>query len=484
MNLADLFDLTLKGASGVTALEYGGQEWTFGELEANSNRLAHHLKTSGFEPGDRLAVYLTNCVELVEAYLAAIKLGLIFTPINALYRESEIGHILSDAEPSAILTSGNLSSYLPSGQRVLLVEELARLCQNQPSERPLCPGTGDTIALLVYTSGTTGRPKGAALTHSNLAVNALTLNTCWQLTASDRMLLALPLFHINGLANGLHTWLTRGFRMRLLDRFRKETILDDFAGFRPTFFFGVPTMYTRLLDASADVARRIGEPMRVFVSGSAPLPSDTMERFRQLYGHTILERYGMTETLGITANPYSGERRPGTVGQPLPGVSIRLSDGEQGEVLVKGSTVFAGYWRDAEATKTAFTSDGYFRTGDIADRSLDGYYTVRGRRIDLIISGGFNVYPQEIENLLKKQPGILEAIVIGESDPIRGERPVAYLVADPNARLDAETLRTTCQESLASYKTPRDFRFVRDMPRNALGKIQRHRLRTFDGLKG
>jgi malonyl-CoA/methylmalonyl-CoA synthetase len=483
MNLADLFDLTLKGSPGATALEYGGQEWTFGALETNSNRLAHHLKTIGFETGDRLAVYLTNCVELIEAYLAAIKLGLIFTPINALYREWEIGHILSDAEPKAILTSRSLLAALPSVQGVLLVEELASRRQDQSSERPSCPATGDTIAALVYTSGTTGRPKGAALTHNNLAINALTLNTCWQLAASDRMLLALPLFHINGLANCLHTWLTLGFRVRLLERFRKETILDDFMDFRPTFFFGVPTMYIRLLDASAEVARRIGEPMRLFVSGSAPLASDTLERFRQLYGHTILERYGMTETLGIMANPYSGERRPGTVGKPLPGLSIRLSKGEQGEVLVKGPTVFAGYWRDREATKAVFTADGYLQTGDIAERAMDGYYTLRGRRSDLIISGGFNVYPQEIENLLKKQAGVLEAVVVGEPDAIRGERPVAYLVTDSNARLDAEALRTACQANLASYKTPRDFRFVKDLPRNALGKIQRHRLRPIDGAQ-
>jgi malonyl-CoA/methylmalonyl-CoA synthetase len=447
-------------------------------LEANSNRLAHHLKAIGFQTGDRLAVYLANCVELIEAYLAAIKLGLIFTPINALYREREIGHILSDAEPRAILTSRSVLCYLLSGQNVLLVEELARRRQDQPNERPLCPATGDTIAALVYTSGTTGRPKGAVLTHNNLAINALTLNACWRLAPSDRMLLALPLFHINGLANGLHAWLTAGFRVRLLERFRKETILDDFVDFRPTFFFGVPTMYTRLLDASAEVGRQIGEQMRLFVSGSAPLPSHTLEQFHQLYGHTILERYGMTEALGVMANPYPGERRPGTVGKPLPGVSIRLSEGEQGEVLVKGPTVFAGYWRDDDATKAAFTSDGYFRTGDIAERAVDGYYTLRGRRSDLIISGGFNIYPQEIEDLLKEQEGVSEAIVVGEPDPIRGERVVAYLVVDSDARVDAHDLRKACQEKLASYKTPRDFRFVKDLPRNALGKVQRHRLRT------
>ena len=477
MNLTELFDLTLKGCSGETALEYCDREWTFGELEANSNRLAHHLKANGFQTGDRLAVYLTNCVELIEAYLAAVKLGLIFTPINALYREWEIGHILSNAEPRAILTNRGLLSYLPSGQDILLVEELARRLQDQPSERPSCPATGDTIAVLVYTSGTTGRPKGVALTHNNLAINALTLNTCWRLAPGDRMLLALPLFHINGLANGLHTWLTAGFRVRLLERFRKETILDDFMDFRPTFFFGVPTMYARLLDASAGAARTIGERMRLFVSGSAPLPSDTLKQFRRLYGQTILERYGMTETLGIMANPYSGERRPGTAGKPLPGVSIRLSEGDRGEVFVKGPTVFAGYWRDDEATKAAFTSDGYFRTGDIAERAADGYYTLTGRRGDLIIFGGFNIHPQEIEDLLKQQAGISEAIVVGEPDPIQGERPVAYLVADSDARVDAQALRKACQENLASYKTPRDFRFVKELPRNALGKIQRHRLR-------
>ena len=327
MNLTDLFDLTLKGCAGETALEYCGREWTFGELEANSNRLAHHLKANSFQTGDRLAVYLANCVELIEAYLAAIKLGLIFTPINALYREWEIGHILSDSEPRAVLTNRSLLSYLPSGQDVLLVEELAPRLQDQPSERPSCPATGDTVAVLVYTSGTTGRPKGAALTHNNLAINALTLNTCWRLAPDDRMLLALPLFHINGLANCLHTWLTAGFRVRLLERFRKETILDDFMDFRPTFFFGVPTMYPRLLDAPAGVARTIGERTRLFVSGSAPLPSDTLKQFRRLYGQTILERYGMTETLGIMANPILASAVRARLESPCPGFRFGFPKG-------------------------------------------------------------------------------------------------------------------------------------------------------------
>ena len=483
MSLAELFDLTLKSRAGETALEFRGREWTFGDLEARSNRLAHFLQASGYEAGDRLGVYLSNCVELIHAYLAAIKLGLIFTPVNALYREREIRHILADAEPRTILTNESLLPHLPPGQDVLRVEELPSLLDAQPAARPACPATGDSIAVLVYTSGTTGRPKGAAITHNSLAINALILNTCWSLSPSDRMLLGLPLFHINGLANGLNTWLTVGFRVRLLERFRKETALEELTDFQPTFFFGVPTMYVRLLDASAEVARAIGERMRLFVSGSAPLSSDVIARFRRLYGHCILERYGMTEALGIMANPYSGERRAGSIGKPLPGVSVRLSDGDRGEILVKAPTLFAGYWRDDESSKAAFTSDGYFKTGDLAERADDGYYTLQGRKGDLIISGGFNVYPREIEALLDEQPGVEEAVVVGEPDPVKGERPVAFVVPKRGVQVDTDGLRAACRANLASYKTPRDFRLVKDLPRNALGKIQRHRLTAREGFR-
>ena len=476
MNSAELFDLTLEGCSGETALEHRGREWTFGELNDAGVRLAHYMKASGYRSGDRLGVYLENCVELIEAYLACIKMGVIFTPINALYRGREIEHIVGDAEPRSILTNRALSAHLPAGSSFFLLEELAGLLRDQPNERLPCPTSGDSIALLVYTSGTTGKPKGAALTHDNLAVNALTLNTCWKLSPNDRMLVALPLFHVNGIANALYTWLTTGFRVRLLDRFRKETIVDELVEFEPTFFFGVPTMYRRLLDTPAELARKIGERARLFVSGSAPLPEESFEQFRQLFGHAILERYGMTETLGVTANPYTGERRPGTVGKPLPGVSVRLSEGTRGEVQVKGPTVFAGYWRNDEATNAAYTPDGYFRTGDLAERGEDGYYTLRGRSSELIIYGGFNVYPQEVENLLRQQPGVAEAVVVGESDPIKGERPVAYVVPGPGSKVDGDELRRACQANLASYKTPRAFRFVEDLPKNALGKTQRHRL--------
>lgn len=464
MNLDDLFRLSLTARARETALEFAGRQYTFAELDERSGRLAACLVSLGFQPGDRLAVYLSNCVELVDAYLAAVKLGVLFTPINILYREREIAHIVADAEPRAVITNVEVA-----GCRNLSPAGLYAEAHRAPANFPRLEG--DSPAALLYTSGTTGRSKGAVLTHNNFAANAHALNTSWRMCPDDRLLLALPLFHVHGLGNGLHTWLTTGFRLRLLDRFRKETILEEFLDFAPTVFFGVPTMYERLLDTPPEVAHRIGERMRLFVSGSAPLPARTLERFRDLYGHTILERYGMTETLMITSNPYAGERRAGTVGMPLPGVSVRL---EEGEVLVRGPNVFSGYWSNEQATREAFTSGGWFGSGDLATRSGDGYYTLVGRRSELIISGGFNIYPREIEEFLREQPGVAEAAVVGEPDPIRGQRPVAYVVARAGESIDTEALREKCRSALASFKTPARVELVESLPRNALGKLQRH----------
>src|SRR5262249_31851518 len=312
--------------------------------------------------------------------------------------------------------------------------------------------------------------KGAILTHNNFAANALNLVTCWQITAADRFLLPLPLFHIHGLGNGLHTWLIAGCRMRLLERFERETAAATLLEFQPTLFFGVPTIYVRLLDTPPDVARKIGTSMRLFVSGSAPLPAQVLENFRALFGHVILERYGMTETFMNTSNPYTGERRPGTVGLPLPGVSDKLIDGE---LYVRGPNVFPGYWRREEATRAAFV-DGYFRTGDLAVRSEDGYYTLQGRKSDLIISGGFNIYPREIEEFLQDQKGVAEAAVVGVPDQVRGEIPVAYLVVREG--YDPATVEAECKAKLASFKVPRRFVVVDKLPRTALGKSQKRLL--------
>jgi malonyl-CoA/methylmalonyl-CoA synthetase len=459
MNLRQLFDLSLVNRRDEVALEWAGEEYTFGEIDARSNRVANAFRASGLKPGERVCVYLANRIELIDIYLACVKLGLIFVPINILYREREMSHILSDAEPARFLTDADLAA--------LQLESAA-----QSDVLEAVPLEGDAPAALVYTSGTTGISKGAILTHNNFQSNALNLTACWQISDRDRFLLALPLFHVHALGNGLHCWLVAGCRMRLLERFDYKSAVETFLDFQPTLFFGVPTMYVRLLETPADAAREIGKRMRLFVSGSAPLPAQILEEFREKFGHTILERYGMTETLMNISNPYAGERRPGSVGFPLPGVSVRID--ENGELRLKGPNVFAGYWKREDATREAF-EDGWFKTGDIATRSEDGYYTLSGRRSDLIISGGFNIYPREIEEFLAGQPEVAEAAVVGEADRLRGEIPVAYVVMQDKGCAATE-LEARCREKLASFKVPRRFEVIEKLPRNALGKVQKHLL--------
>ena len=481
MNLTTLFDLSLRGRRDEVALEFEGSTSTFGEIDSRSNRLAQLLDTRGFRPGDRLCVYLANCPEMIDIYLACVKSGVIIVPINVLYREREIAHILRDAEPRAIVSRAPIADHIPSWRP----DELREASRSVPDVRPSIAPDGDAPVAIIYTSGTTGTSKGALLSHNNFAANAVNLTACWQITSGDRLLLALPLFHVHGLGNGIHCWLVSGCRVELLERFVWQTAAETFLRFRPTLFFGVPTMYSRLVNMDAETAREIGRFMRLFVSGSAPLPASLLEEFRRLYGHTILERYGMSETLMNLSNPYVGERRPGTVGFALPGVSVRLLDeqghpvgeGETGEVYLRGPNIFQGYWRREEATTAAFVN-GYFQTGDLATRSPDGYYTLCGRRSDLIISGGFNIYPREIEEFLLEQPEVAEAAVAGVPDAVRGEAPVAFIVAASSdaAGFDAASLEARCRENLASFKVPRRFVAVQQLPRNALGKVQKHLL--------
>ena len=477
VNLCDLFDLSLKGRRDAIALECAGQEFTFGEIDSRSNRLAQLLTRKGLRTGDRLCVYLVNSVAMIDIYLACVKLGVIFVPVNILYRDREITHILSDAGPAALITDADITTGLPVWNPGDLQAEAAAM----PDERPVVCLDGDTPAGIIYTSGTTGTSKGAVLTHNNLAANAVNLLVCWQISAADRFLLALPLFHVHALGNGLHCWLASGCRMRLLERFEHQSAAETFLDFRPTLFFGVPTMYVRLLGWSRETAREAGGFMRLFVSGSAALPAQVFDEFRELFGHTILERYGMSETIMNLSNPYAGERRAGTVGFALPGISVRLlnyelqpvAEGETGELYLRGPNIFAGYWGREEATAQAFV-DGWFKTGDLASRSSDGYYTLTGRKSDLIISGGFNIYPREIEEFLEEQEEIAEAAVTGVADRMRGEVPVAYVVAA--ASFDSLVMEARCREKLASFKIPRQFIVVEKLPRNAMGKIQKHLL--------
>jgi len=485
MQLADLFASSLIGQAGEVAIEYeqaagGLGTLTFGDLDARSNRLAHALSRRGLRTGDRVAVYLSNRVEFVDLLLACVKLGLVLVPINILYREREIAHILGDAQPQLVVTTREAFPAF-DGPTALDVTELTEEASAESSGEIRAPIDGDAPAAIVYTSGTTGRSKGAVLTHNNCLANTVNLLGCWRISASDRYLAVLPLFHVHGLANGLMTWLASGCRMRLVERFDAARTEEWFTAFQPTLFFGVPTIYVRLLDLPRQVAAAIGARMRLFVSGSAPLPPAVFDEFRSRFGHAILERYGMSETLMNLSNPYVGERRAGSVGLPLPGLSTRIVDpdgadveaGEVGELLVRGPNVFSGYWGQPEATAAAFTN-GWFRTGDLAERDQDGYFTLRGRRTDLIISGGFNIYPREIEELLLETPGVREAVVVGVPDTRRGELPVAYLVTD--RPIDAPVLDERCRRALASFKVPRAFVRVEALPRTALGKVQKHLL--------
>ncbi|HEX7545425.1 MAG TPA: AMP-binding protein [Gemmatimonadaceae bacterium] len=497
MTLVELYDRSLTGRRDRAAIEVdrdggGTASLTFGDLDARSNRLAQLLRARGLHRGDRLAFYLVNRVEIIDLWIACVKLGVIVVPINVLYKEREIRHIVSDAEPVAVVTTSAQMAAFPAERSCWDVETLCADAAAMPAERPHARLDADTPAALVYTSGTTGASKGAILTHGNFASNALAVASCWKITSDDRYLAVLPLFHVHGLGNGVQTWLAVGCHMRLVARFDAASAAELFDAYRPTLFFGVPTMYVRLLDVPADRARPIGANARLFVSGSAPLPAQVHEAFHAKYGHMILERYGMTETLMNASNPYDGERRPGTVGPPMPHVAIRIlgEDGRDvtgdatGELWVRGPNVCAGYWRRPDATADAFhastaagSMDGWFRTGDIGRRSADGYITLEGRRSDLIISGGFNIYPREVEELLLEQPGVREATVVGVPDRVRGEVPVAYLVAD--ASLDDAAMLERLRTQLASFKIPRGIVRVDSLPRTALGKVQKHLLPPF-----
>ncbi len=496
MSLLSALRRTLSERAHAPALEFSAPDGTatrltFGELDARSTRLAVALRQRGLKPGDRLAFFLANRPEIIDLWLAALKTGIILVPTNVLYRERELRHIISDAAPRAVVTTRDLAAHLPAGVDVWLVEDAATWFTDSADRAgaaalPAAPTDDATPLALIYTSGTTGAAKGAVLTQGNFLANGRELVRAWEFTAADRLLCTLPLFHVHGLANAVHCWLLSGCHLRLTERFEHAQAPGWFEEYQPTVFFGVPAMFVRLLEVPPARAQAIGQRLRLAVSGSAPLPAEIHERFRALFGSVILERYGMTETLMNVGNPYHGERRPGTVGRPFAHVEVEIrddagvpvADGATGELWVRGPNVCAGYWQRPDATAAAWR-EGWFRTGDIGVRAADGYITLQGRRSDLIISGGFNLYPREIEELILEQPGVKEAVVVGVADPVRGEVPVAYVVAgdDFDAARATQHLRT----QLASFKIPRGFVRVAALPRTALGKIQKHLLPPFRG---
>jgi malonyl-CoA/methylmalonyl-CoA synthetase len=455
-------------------------------LDAASARLAHVLVRAGCAPGDRVAVQVDKCWEVLPLYLACLRAGLVYLPLNTGYQKGELAYFFADAEPRVIVC------------RPESAETVATI-RSQSTILTLGPGTGslleratseakrfftveskpDDLASIVYTSGTTGRAKGAMLTHRNLGSNALALVQRWGFTRGDVLLHALPIYHIHGLFVAIHCALLAGSRMLWLAKFDAAEVRALLP--RATVMMGVPTFYTRLL---ADPAFGAADcrSMRLFVSGSAPLLPDTFDEFKRRTGHTILERYGMSETGMNTSNPLDGERIAGTVGPPLPGVSVRIAgDAGVGEIEVKGPNVFAGYWRMPEKTRDEFTSDGYFRTGDMGEMLPNGYLRIVGRAKDVVITGGLNVYPKEVEEKIDALPGVAESAVIGVPDADLGESVTAVVVARPGHELGESDLIAALRSEIAHFKVPKRVHFVDELPRNAMGKVQKNLLRGLFG---
>ncbi|HEX6475637.1 MAG TPA: AMP-binding protein [Acidimicrobiales bacterium] len=444
---------------------------TAGQLERSSRLAAARLHRAGLRPGDRVLLSATASTALVEAYVGALRLGAAVVPLNTAYREREVTHIALDAAPrAAVVDDPERAAWIrgAAGDVIVVGPEVDLPEGPVPDLDAAGP---DDPALVCYTSGTTGAPKGALLRHGNLLASAEGLRLAWRWTEHDRLVLALPLFHLHGLGVGLHGTLLAGASAVLLPRFEVDTVLDASLRHQATLFFGVPTMYSRLAAST-----RLGElgRLRLCVSGSAPLSPTVFERVAVGSGQQVLERYGMTETLMNVSNPYDGQRRPGTVGLPLPAVEVRLAPHPRGEILVKGPNVFSGYWRSEAATAAAF-DDGWFRTGDVGELDEAGYLRIVGRSRELIITGGFNVYPREVEEVLLAHPGVADAAVVGTPSEEWGEVVTAYVVAGhPRPRTD-EVLELAA-ERLAPFKRPRVLRFVDSLPRNALGKVQRDEL--------
>jgi malonyl-CoA/methylmalonyl-CoA synthetase len=446
--------------------------WSTAEqLADRTSRIAGRLSALGLSAGDRLLLSAQSSADVVVLYVAALRLGLVVVPMNTGYLEREVAHIVADARPAAAVVDeaarGSWIRAACAGPVHILEPTMDLPDASAPGLDAAAP---DDPALLVYTSGTTGAPKGAVLSHGNLLASAHAVRLAWRWTSQDRLVLALPLFHLHGLGVGLHGSLTAGAAVVLRPGFHADDVLDAALRHAASLFFGVPTMYGRLA-ASPRVAE-LGR-LRLCVSGSAPLPPDLFTTIADRGGQRVLERYGMTETVMNVSNPYDGERRAGTVGLPLPGVDVALAD-DTDEILVQGPNVFGGYWQQPDATAEAMTSDGWFRSGDVGRFDEAGYLRIVGRLKELIISGGYNVYPREVEEALRTHPSVVDAAVVGVPHPEWGEQVTAYVVGDRAAETDV--LRFLAQR-LAPYKRPKQLRYLEELPRNALGKVLRQQLR-------
>ena len=481
MGIADL-DLTRRGSlpaawaatwtqrpQHVVVLPAVGAPLTAGQLEESSARVAGRLIGAGLQVGDRVLFSAQASIDLIVAHVAALRAGLVAVPANTGYRQREIAHLVADARPrAAVVDSAERAGWIRSAGagQVLVVGPDVDLPDGTPGT--LDTAAGNDPALIIYTSGTTGTPKGARLSHANLLAGSESVRLAWRWTEADRLVLALPLFHAHGLCVGLHGTLLAGASIALLPDFDVDAVLDAASEHEATLFFGVPTMYHRLCRSprAGELAR-----LRLCVSGSAPLPAELHERLASASGQQVLERYGMTETLMCVSNPYEGERRPGSVGLALPGVEVDI---HEDEIRLKGPNVFRGYWRNDHASAAAFR-DGWFMTGDLGAFDDDGYLRILGRSKELIISGGYNVYPREIEEVLLGHPAVSEVAVVGSPSDEWGETVTAYVVSIGEV-VSADELMAFAAVQLAAYKRPRIMRFVDALPRNAMGKVVKQEL--------
>jgi malonyl-CoA/methylmalonyl-CoA synthetase len=495
-NLYELLSGRFAGRADTVAIETpDGRQLTYAGLDRASAQFANRLAALGAKPGDRVAVQVDKSPEALCLYLGCVRAGLIYLPLNTGYPPRELEHFFRDAGPRVVVCRpqdhemvAGLASDCGVDETVTLgaAGDGSLMASNDPGDVfETFPSRDDDVAAILYTSGTTGKPKGAALTHRNLGSNAETLHASWGFRDGDVLLHALPLFHTHGLFVACHCSLLNATPMLLLPRFDAEQVIALMP--RASVFMGVPTFYTRLL-ANPDFDRDACAHMRLFISGSAPMLEQTHHEFTERTGHRILERYGMTECGMSTSNPLDGERKVGTVGPPLPGVSLRVVDdagkavatGEIGQIEFKGPNVFQGYWRMPEKTAEDFTEDGYFRSGDLGTLDEDGYVSIVGRDKDLIISGGYNVYPKEVEICLDGLDSVDESAVIGVPDKDFGERVVAVVVPRGTAPNEEEII-TALRSMLAAYKLPKQVAVVKELPRNAMGKVQKNVLR--DRLK-
>ncbi|MCX8181778.1 MAG: long-chain-fatty-acid--CoA ligase [Candidatus Methanomethyliaceae archaeon] len=475
-----------------TAIVWNEKSYSFRDLDLMSNRLANALIEIGLSKGDRVCIFMQNSPEFVISHFGIIKAGGITVPLNVMYRRRELVHMVNDSGATVMVTSeGNLPYVLEVKNDLKSLSKIIVTSLNVPDgclsfyklleegvEKPAnIDNKDDEIAVICYTSGTTGSAKGAMITHSNFISNIATLSELWELTDKDRLMMALPMFHVHGLGIAVHGMVYCGYTMILLERFDARKVMEGIERYKCTVFMGVPTMYIKLLemeDRKYDLSS-----MRLWTVGSAPMPVDAMEKFKERYGFELLERYGMTETaVVIASNPLRGKRKPGSVGMPIPGVEVKVVDeddkelpvNEVGEIVVRGPNVMKGYWKRPQETEEAFRN-GWFHTGDLGKIDEEGYLHIVGRKKEMIISGGFKIFPREVEEVLHAHPKVKEVAVVGIPDPVKGESVKAFIVLKDGMNATDKELDEYCRNNLAAFKVPRIYEFVSSIPRTPSGKI-------------